>query len=221
MINELIQFFSSPSYRELAVSKLGEHAYLSLLPLVLGVALALPVARLAQQVRWLRGFLLGSANVFYTIPSLALFVLIPGVLGTPILSPLNVIVALMIYTAALLVRPAVDALESVPMHVTAAATAMGYRQGRRFVMVELPLAIPALAAGVRVAAVSNISLVSVGALVGIGGLGQLFTDGFQREFLAEIVVGVVLTLLLALVIDLLLVWLRKLLTPWVGVSRAG
>lgn len=212
------EFFSSPSYRELLASKLAEHAYLSLIPLLLGIALALPLGRLAQQVRWLRGVVLASTNVVYTIPSLALFVLIPGLVGTAILSPLNVIIGLTLYTAALLVRPVLDALESVPVHVTAAATAMGYRPGRRFVMVELPLSVPVLAAGVRVASVSNISLVSVGALIGIGGLGQLFTDGFQREFLAEIIIGVVATLLLALAVDLLLVWVWRLLTPW---ARAG
>ena len=218
MIDELVRFFSSPSNRELLVSQLLEHVYLALVPLVLGVLLALPLGRLAQRVGWLRGALQGTANAFYTIPSLALFVIIPGLLGTPLLSPVNVVIALTIYTAALLLRPVVDALESVPGHITAAATAMGYRPRRRFLSVELPLAVPVLAAAVRVASVSNISLVSVGALVGIGGLGRLFTDGFQRDYLVEIVVGIVLTLLLALVVDLLLVALWRALTPW---ARAG
>jgi osmoprotectant transport system permease protein len=112
------------------------------------------------------------------------------------------------------VRPVLDALDAVPPHVVAAATAVGYRPAARFFGVELPLSVPVLAAGVRVAAVSNISLVSVGALIGTGGLGVLFTDGFQREYFSPIVVGIVLTMLLALVVDLLLVYLRKLLTPW-------
>lgn len=214
MIGELLRFFASPSNRELVLTQFGEHVYLSLSPLLLGFLLALPLGRLAQRVRWLRGAVLAAANVFYTIPSLALFVLIPGLLGTPWLSSSNVVIALTLYTAALLVRPMLDALESVPGHVTAAATAMGYRPGRRFVAVEVPLAVPVLTSAVRVASVSNISLVSLGALISIGGLGTLLTDGFQRDYPAEIVIGIVLTLLLALVVDLLLVWLWRLLTPW-------
>lgn len=210
----MINFFGSPSNRELVATQLGEHLYLSLLPLLLGVLLALPLGRLAQRVGWLREALQNIANVFYTIPSLALFVILPGLMGTPLLSPLNVIIALTLYTAALLVRPVRDALDSVPGHVVAAATAMGYRPGRRLLAVELPLAVPVLAAAVRVASVSNISLVSVGALVGIGGLGRLFTDGFQRDYPEQILIGIVLTLLLALVVDLLLVLLWRLATPW-------
>ncbi len=220
MIDDLVRFFASPSNRETVFEELGQHVYLSLVPLVLGLLAALPLGRWAQQVRWVRGPSLGLANVLYTVPSLALFVLIPGVLGTPLLSSINVVIALTVYTAALLVRPVVEALESVPGNITAAATAMGYRTRRRFVSVELPLAVPVLAAAVRVASVSNISLVSVGALIGIGGLGNLFTDGFQRDYTAEIVIGVVLTLLLALIIDLLLVVLWRALTPWARVREA-
>ncbi|MDA3650099.1 ABC transporter permease subunit [Saccharopolyspora indica] len=214
----MIDYFGSPSNRELVLEQLTEHIYLALLPLLLGVLLALPLGRLAQQVRWLRGALQGTANVVYTIPSLALFVIIPGVLGTPLLSSVNVVIALTLYTAALLVGPVKDALDSVPVHIVAAATALGYRPARRFLTVELPLSVPVLAAAVRVASVSNISMVSVGALVGIGGLGRLFTDGFQRDYPEQIVIGIVLTLLLALVVDLLLVLLWRLATPW---ARAG
>ncbi|MFD0923388.1 ABC transporter permease [Saccharopolyspora rosea] len=218
-MNDLVGYFASPSNRELVLGQLAEHAYLALLPLVFGFVLALPLGRLAQRVRWLRAAVQGAANALYTIPSLALFVLIPGLLGTPLLSPVNVVIALTLYTAALLVRPVVDALESVPGHVVAAATAMGYRPGHRFAAVELPLAVPVLAGAVRVASVSNISLVSVGALVGIGGLGRLFTDGFQRDYVAQIVVGIALTLLLALVVDLALVALWRVLTPWTRAAR--
>lgn len=217
MIDELGRYFASPSNRELVAGQLLEHVYLALVPLVLGVLLALPLGRVAQRVRWLRAALQNAANVLYTMPSLALFVLLPGVLGTPLLSPVNVVIALTAYTTALLLRPVAEALDSVPEQVTAAATAMGYRPGRRFLVVELPLAVPVLAAAVRVASVSNISLVSVGALVGIGGLGRLFTDGFQRDYVLQIVLGIVLTLLLALVVDLLLVAAARALTPW---SRA-
>lgn len=220
MIDGLIDFFASPSNRELVLERFLQHAYLSLVPLALGFTLSLPLARTAQRVRWLRGPLLGMANIWYTIPSLALFVLIPLVLGTSILSPINVIVALTIYTAALLVRPVLDALESVPAHVVAAATALGYRTFRRFAAVELPLAIPVLTSAVRMASVSNISLVSVGALIGLGGLGRLFTDGFQRDYPLQIGIGIVLTLLLAMLVDLVLVAASRLATPWERAERA-
>jgi osmoprotectant transport system permease protein len=119
----------------------------------------------------LRPVVLVMSNLLYTIPSLALFVVIPGIIGSKILDSVNVVLALTIYTAALLVRPVLDALDAVPSHVISAATAIGYRPVRRFLGVELPLAVPVLTAGVRVASVSNISLVSVGALIGTGGLG--------------------------------------------------
>jgi osmoprotectant transport system permease protein len=131
------------------------------------------------------------------------------------------VVALALYTTALLTRPIMDALDAVPGHVLAAATAMGFRPAKRFLIVELPLAVPVLAAGVRVASVSNISLVSVGALIGVGGLGQLFTQGFQYSYNAPIIVGVVLTLVLALVVDVLLVVVKRLLTPWESGRESG
>lgn len=220
MTGGLAEFFASPSNRELVAGSILEHLYLSLIPLLAGLVIALPLGRLAHQVSWLRGTLQGTANIVYTVPSLALFVIIPAVVGTPLLSPINVIIALSLYTGALLLRPVVDALESVPTHVTAAATAMGYPPTRRFLAVELPLSIPVLTASVRVASVSNISLVSVGALVGVGGVGYLFTDGFQRDYIAEIVVGILSTVLLALVIDLLLVLIARALTPWQRVGKA-
>jgi len=143
---------------------------------------------------------------------------LPVVLGTQILSPLNIVVALTLYTVALLVRTVADALEAAPPAVLTAATAMGYRPLRRFVAVELPLAVPVIVAGLRVASVSNISLVTVGSLIGIGGLGELFTLGFQRNFLTPLVVGLVGTLVLALVVDAVLVLGGRLATPW---ARSG
>ncbi|HEU0087138.1 MAG TPA: ABC transporter permease subunit [Pseudonocardiaceae bacterium] len=218
MLEEILRYLSSPSNREKVLDLLGEHVVLAVVPLLLGLAVAVPLGWAAQRVRWLRAPVLGSASVLYTVPALALFVLMPSVLGTRILDGANVVVALALYTVALLVRPVVDALDAVPGHVVAAATAMGYRPARRFVAVELPMAVPVLAAGVRVASVSNISLVSVGAFIGLGGLGQLFTEGFQVRYLAPIVLGIVATLLLALVMDLLLVGLRWVSTPGL---RAG
>jgi osmoprotectant transport system permease protein len=220
MIDELVRYLSNPRNQDAVVELLLVHTRLALLPLLLGLLAAVPIGWAAQRYRPARAVVLGGANVLYTVPSLALFVILPSILGTRILDELNVVVALALYTAALLVRPVVDALEALPGHVLAAATALGYRPLRRFVSVELPLAVPVLSAGVRVASVSNISLVSVGALIGVGGLGQLFTEGFQNAYNAPIVIGIVLTLALALVVDLLLVGSRRLLTPWQAVPRA-
>lgn len=126
----------------------------------------------------------------------------------------HLVLALVPYTSARLVRPVVDTLDAVPGHVVAAATTMGYQPVRRFVAVELPMAVPVFSVGVRVASVSNISVVSVGAFIGIDGLGQLFTEGFETRYLAPIVIGIVLIVLLALAMDLLLVGLGWAATPW-------
>jgi osmoprotectant transport system permease protein len=129
-----------------------------------------------------------------------------------------VVVALTIYAVALLVRAALDAFDSVDKDVSQAAVAMGYKPMARFLRVDLPLSLPVLFAGLRVVSVSNISLVSVAALLGVGNLGMLFTDGLQRDFVTEVVVGIVAILVLALLMDALLVLLERLLTPW---ERAG
>ncbi|WP_406638050.1 ABC transporter permease [Amycolatopsis sp. WGS_07] len=217
---ELGRYLSSANNRGEILANLLDNIYLALVSLVAGIVLAILFGWLGHRWRPARSVLLVVGNLLYTIPSLALFVVIPGIIGTKILDSVNVIVALTIYTTALLVRPVLDALEAVPPHIVAAATAIGYRAPRRFFSVELPLAVPVLAAGVRVASVSNISLVSVGALIGTGALGVMFTDGFQREYFSPIVVGIVLTMLLALIVDLLLVFLRNLLTPWERAGRA-
>jgi osmoprotectant transport system permease protein len=194
------------------------HLGLALLPVVLGLAIAIPLGWLASRSRLARNILIPAGGVLYTIPSLALLVVLPAILGTRILDPINLVVALTIYTVALLVRSVADALAAVPGHVTDAATAMGYRAPRRFAAVELPLAIPVLVAGLRVATVSNVSLVSVGALIGIGGLGELFTEGFQRAFPTEIITGIALIVVLALLADALLLVVGRIVTPW---TRAG
>nr|WP_309117631.1 ABC transporter permease subunit [Saccharothrix sp.] len=219
-MGEIVDYLGDAGTRAALLSMLLDHVVLSLLPLVFAVVLAVVLGLVCHRYRRVNGFLVGLSNVVYTIPSLALFAIIPAVIGTQVLDPLNVVLALTVYTTALLVRPVVDALDAVPAHVTAAATAMGFRPWRRFLTVELPLSVPVLAAGVRVGSVSNISLVSVGALIGTGGLGTLFTDGFRQRYLAPIVIGIVLTLVLALVVDLLLVALRNALTPWARAGRA-
>lgn len=198
-----------------------QHAWLAGLPLVLGLVAAVPLGWLSRQYRWLYTPLVVGSGLLYTIPSLALFILMPLVLGTNILDPVNVVVAMTLYTLALLVRTVADALRSVPDSVIASATAMGLRPLRRLFTVELPLAVPVIAAGLRVAAVSNVSIVSVAALIGVPQLGSLFTDGFQRDFLDPILAGLVACVVLALLFDLLIVVASRALTPWLRTGAAA
>ncbi|PRY11784.1 ABC transporter permease [Kineococcus rhizosphaerae] len=193
---------------------LGQHVLLAVLPLLIGVVVALPVGYLGVRFGWLYHPLLNVSGLIYSIPSLAVFVALPYVLHTKILSPVNIVVALALYTVALMARTVADGLRSVDPALTEAATAMGYKRTRRLLEVELPLAAPVILAGVRVAAVSNISLVSVGALLGVGGLGALFTRGFQLFYTAPIVVGIVLSIALAALADLLIVLFQRAVTPW-------
>ncbi len=196
-----------------------EHLWFALLPVVIGLLLAIPLGWLANRSRLGRTLTINISGLLYTVPSLALFVLLPPLLGTRILDPINVIVALTIYVVALLVRTVADALSAVPTVIVNAATAMGYTPLRRFLAVDLPLSVPVVLAGLRVAAVSSISLVTVGAVIGFGGLGRMFTDGFQRDIPEEIITGIVLVLLIALVVDGLLLLLGRALTPWDRVGR--
>ena len=197
------------------------HAVLALIPLVVGLLLAIPLGWFAKRYRVLYSPLIAGTGLLYTIPSLALFILMPLVLGTGILDPINVVVALTIYTIALLVRTVADGLGSVPDEVVQAATAMGIGRGRRFWSVELPLAVPVIAAGLRVAAVSNVSIVSVAALLGIPQLGSLFTDGFARNFLDPIAVGILACMVLALAMDLAILLLSRAATPWLRTGASA
>ena len=188
--------------------------------MVFGVLIAVPLAQLARQSRGLRSLVLTGSSLLYTIPSLALFIILPTILGTRILDPVNVVVALTIYAIALLVRATLDAFDSVDEDLRQAAVAMGFKPFARFMQIDLPLSLPVLFAGLRVVSVSNISLVSVAALLGIGNLGMLFTSGLQRDFVTEVVVGIIAILLLALLMDAVLVLLERLLTPWTRAAAA-
>lgn len=192
----------------------ADHARLSGIPILVGFAVSLPLGWLATRVRALRGVLLTVFNVIYTIPALALFVVLPGLLGTKILDELNVVVALALYATAMMLRGTIDGFDSVSGEVLQSATAQGYSGTSRFWAVQLPLAGPVLLANLRVVSVSTVSLLSVAALIGSGGLGRLFTEGYARQFVDEIVVGIVFTVLLALLFDALLVLLGRLLMPW-------
>jgi osmoprotectant transport system permease protein len=207
------------THLDLIWSQTLAHVGLSVPPIVIGFLVSIPLGYWASRSAVARSVLLTIGNILYTIPALALVVLVPVVLGLSLLNPLNVVAALTLYAIAIMVRSAADAFASVSGDVRQSATAQGYSGTQRFFRVELPLAGPVLLAGVRVVSVSTISLVTIGALVGIPSLGSFFTDGFQRAFLLEAAVGFVLVLLLAAVFDLLLSLLGRLLMPWNRGSR--
>lgn len=196
------------------------HARLAVIPVVIGFVLALPLGWVAHRYRLVRGTVITIAGLLYTIPSLALFVLLPPLLGIPYLSDLNVTIALTIYAVALLVRTVAEAFDSVPPEVVDGAEAIGFSRFSSVIGVRLPLAGPVLLAGLRVAMVSTVSMVTVGALIGVASLGSLFTDGFQRKIVPEILSGLVLTVILALVLDGLLRLAGRLLMPWVRATGA-
>lgn len=199
-------------------TRAGQHAWLAGLPLVIGLLVSVPLGWLASRTPWLRTGLLTVTGLLYTIPSLALFILLPPLLGTKILDPANVIIAMTVYTIALLTRTVADGLSAVDASTRQAAVAMGYSTFGRFRAVDLPLAIPVVAAGLRVAAVSNVSIVSVASLIGISQLGFFLTDGYARSFPTEVWVGIIACLVLALLFDLLIQGLARVLTPWTRVN---
>ena len=197
------------------------HLRLSLIPIVLGLLIAVPLGALVQRTTALRRLTTITASIIFTGPSLALFVVLPLISPTRILDEANVIVALTLYTVALLVRAVPEALDAVSLTVLDAATAVGYKPLIRMLKVELPLAVPVLIASLRVVAVSNISMVSVGSVIGIGGLGTWFTEGYQSNKSDQIIAGIIAIFVLAIVIDTLIMFAGRLLTPWTRVSRTG
>lgn len=191
-----------------------QHIRLSIPPIVLGFIISIPIGWFAYRFKLTRGLILTVSGLLYTIPSLAMFVILPAVLGISLLSETNVIIALTIYAVAILARSVADALASVDPAVRESATAVGFGSFQRFWRVELPLAGPVILAGLRVAAVSTVALVTVGILIGVQSLGYLFTNGQQRGIIAEIFAGVAMTVVIALAIDGALVVLGRVLLPW-------
>jgi osmoprotectant transport system permease protein len=193
-----------------------DNAYLGVVPALIGLVISLPLGIMAARWRWFYPPVLAAVNVVYAIPALALFVALIPVLG---ITDTNAVVALTLFSLCVITPNVVGGLRAVPEPVRQAATAMGYGAVRRLVRVELPLAIPVIIAGLRVAVVSGISLASVGQLIGVYSLAYLFTDGLQRDFPTEIYVGLAAIILLALVCDLMLVGIRRALTPWLRGQR--
>ena len=189
-------------------------------PIILSFLLSIPIGYFANRFGRGRGVVLTVCALLYAIPSLPFFLVLPLFLGTGLRDSLNVVVALTVYGIALMARSTADGLAAVDNDVKQSASAVGFSSRARFWRVELPLAGPVLLAGLRVVAVSTISLTTVGAVLGIDSLGSLFTDGFQRNIPEEIATGIVLTIAMALAIDLLLVLGGRALMPWTQTTRS-
>lgn len=190
------------------------HLGLSVPAIILSFVISVPIGWVAHRFRWSRGVLLAVCGLLYAIPSLALLIALPVITGFGARSPANLVIALTLYGIAVIVRTAADAFDSVDRDVVQSATAVGYSAFGRFWAVELPLAGPVLLSGLRVVIVSTVSLATIGAVIGVPSLGSLFTDGFQRGIQIEILTGIVMTIVLALVLDQLAVLAGRLLMPW-------
>jgi osmoprotectant transport system permease protein len=198
--------------------RLWEHVQMTVIAVVVGLLISFALALLIRQMPRLYGPVIGISGTLYAIPSLALFALLVPITG---LSLVTAEVALVSYTLLILVRNTVAGLQGVSPDVIEAATAMGLNGRQRLVRIELPIALPVIIAGLRIATVTTIGLVTVTALIGRGGLGYLILNsGINRFFPTSIYTGVVLAVLLAVTADLLLLGIQRLLTPWAR-SRAG
>ena len=188
-----------------------QHVEITVLAVVLGLVVAVPLALIARRVGWLRQGVLGLTTALYTVPSLALLPLLVPFTG---LTMTTVVIGLAVYALTILVRAVVDGLDSVPAEVEDAALGLGYGPVRRLLRIELPLAVPVILAGLRVATVSTVALTTVGSLVAYGGLGNLIADGVRTDFRAELLTAAVLCVVLAIVLDALLVLAGRAVTGW-------
>jgi osmoprotectant transport system permease protein len=190
-----------------------ENVKLGVLPAIYGLLISLPLGIVCARWRWFYPPVLTAVNVIYAVPSLALWVALIPYYG---LTDTTVIIGLTMYSLCVIVPNVVAGLQGVPSPVRQSATAMGYGALRRLVAVELPLAVPVIIAGLRVAVVSSISLATLGQLIGVSSLGYFFIDGEQRDFPTELYVALVLVIVLALACDLVLAGVRRALTPWMA-----
>lgn len=199
------------------LSALGQHVLITALSVGVGLLAAFPLALLARRRRWLRSAVLGTSTIIYTVPSLALLSVLLPFTG---LSMSTVVVALALYSLTILVRNIVAGLDAVPVDVVDAATGMGVAPRRMLWRIQVPLALPAIFAGLRVATVSTIALTTIGFLVGYGGLGNLINDGLTSFFRPQVLTASVLCVLLAVTADLALLAAQRSLTPWTRGMRA-
>jgi osmoprotectant transport system permease protein len=188
-----------------------QHIWITAVSVLLGLVIAFPLALLARRYRRLEWFVVGTTTAIYTIPSLALFALLLPWLG---LTPTTVVDGLVLNSLTNLVRNMREGLRGVPAEVRESAVGMGYSSTRLLFQVELPLALPAVMAGLRIATVSTVALTTVGAIVGYGGLGNLLLDAVDTQFRPQALTASVLCVLLAIVLDILIVGAQRVLTPW-------
>jgi osmoprotectant transport system permease protein len=193
------------------VAAARQHLELTAIALGVGLVISFPLALVARRWRWAHTPILSATGVLYTIPSLALFAMLVPWTG---LSRTTSEIGLVGYTLLILIRNIVAGLDGIPDEVREAAVGMGFTRRRQLLRIELPLAMPSIIAGVRIATVTTIGLVTVTALIGQGGLGQLILEGLTRDFRTPLVVGSVLSVALAAVADLGLTGLERLVTPW-------
>ena len=194
-----------------------QHLGITVVAVLLGLVIAFPLALLARRLPRLEATILAVTTGIYTIPSLALFPLLVPFTG---LSPTTVVIGLALYALTILVRSLLEGLRAVPDDVVESATGLGYGRGRLLFRVELPLALPVLMAGLRVATVSTVALTTVGSLVAYGGLGNLIRDGVSTNFRAELFTASVICVALAIALDVVLVLAQRALTPWTRGVRA-
>ncbi|MFE1546021.1 ABC transporter permease [Streptomyces sp. NPDC058718] len=202
---------------EILTDAVVQHLQLTGVSVALGLLLALPLAVVARRWRWAAGPVLGITTVLYTIPALAMFSLLLPVYG---LSAALVVAGLVLYSLTLLVRNILAGLRAVPEETRQAARGLGYGPIRLLLTVELPLALPAAMAGLRIATVSAVSLVTIGAIVGHGGLGNLIYSGMNTYFKAQVLTASALCVVIAVAADLLLLGAQRLLTPWTRAQAA-
>jgi osmoprotectant transport system permease protein len=200
------------------VTATKEHLLITVSAVLLGLVLAIPLALLARRFARLEPAVLGVATGIYTIPSLALFPLIVPFTG---ITRTTVVIGLALYSLTILVRNTLEGLRSVPADVIESATGLGYSRTRLFLRIELPLALPVIMAGLRIATVSTVALTTVGAVVAYGGLGNLLKNGVQEDFRAQVLAASVICVLIAIALDLLLLGVQKLMTPWARSARAA
>jgi osmoprotectant transport system permease protein len=205
------EWVGRPANREAIYTATREHVILTVSAVVLGLLIAIPASILVLRHPRLKGLVLGISGALYTIPSLALYGLLVPYTG---LSRTTALVPLTLYTLLILVRNTVTGLEQVPADVRDAADGMGLSRRQRLWKVEMPLALPSIMAGIRIATVSTIGMLTIAALVGLGGLGQLILLGLNRPMRTAVTVGVVLSIALAIGSDLGLAWLGRKLAPW-------
>jgi osmoprotectant transport system permease protein len=196
---------------------LWQHLQITALALLLGILIAFPLALIARRIPGLQGFILGSSTAIYTIPSLALFPLLVPFTG---ITMTTVVLGLALYALTILVRSTLSGLNGVPDEVRESATGLGYGRTRLLFRVELPLALPVMMAGLRVATVSTVALTTVGTLVSYGGLGNLIEDGVRTDFKAELLAAGVLCVVLAVVLDGMIVYAQWIATPWTHGRRS-